>query len=104
MTSSDRLRELLVLTRQKIVDHGWKQYKMGDDAMGYCLTGAFSVVKRECIPEEAGCPGCVDARLFYKAMGEAVGHEKWVTSWNDSDGRTKEEVIDLLDRMIEVAT
>ena len=67
--------------------HGWVQRKSGSIGEGFCLIGAVINVtrdKHQCF-------------LANEALIRASGTISIVT-WNDTEGRTKEEVLELLER------
>lgn len=85
----DRIK---VLERAKLIlnEYGWCQGTYGDDSVGYCIMGATSEACPRGIPWSSivdTLQGLVTCRL---------------SAWNDAPGRTKEEVIDLLDSAINV--
>ena len=80
---------VLMLAASLIEHYGWVQHKYGNEMDGYCLAGAVGKAMN--------------------MLGEVhdIGHWKRVTAlvpasevivWNDTEGRTKQEVIDVLMR------
>lgn len=79
-----------------IEKYGWTQDKLGDETIGFCLLGAnyHHLVVNE---HDA------NARRFNRieqAIIDVNGGMS-VDIWNDAPGRTKEEVLALLDKAIE---
>lgn len=81
---------LMILERAKnlINAHGWTQGTYGSEDEGFCLMGAVSRANDDVIPW-----GAIDHLV------SALGSEQ-IIGWNDTFGRTKEEVLDLFDRTI----
>lgn len=67
------------LAASLIEEYGWQQCTLGDRQTGFCAVGAL-------IAAAAGLPHCVLVRPFMEHTGYRGA---W---WNDSPGRTKEEV------------
>lgn len=66
--------------------HGWVQRKCGTTGEGYCIIGAIIAVPKH----ESGHPAI-------EALREELGGQS-VVFWNDTEGRTQEEVLELLER------
>lgn len=110
--------EVLVLARE-IVSAGWTQEASARDEAGkvcsvehgveFCALGAIAAATRRLLPASPYCwlgmRGGASSRaasLLWKAI---PGGEPWcsVARYNDARGRTKEEIISLFDRAIELA-
>ena len=87
------------------------------EVLGSCLVGTLVRLAEDPdrAPSVADVWGCVDE--LYEAMHEQLGHDAFppgrsyshqqrrahlqtLTAWNDAPGRTREQVLDLLDRAI----
>lgn len=117
------LKEVLEKMKGLILAHGWVQGFMGDHQDGFCLLGA----QREAQPElpyprnDVGGDGLglQWQKDYEKWQAHQRGREvvrnhlltsigrdplaRTVHGWNDTPGRTKEEVLEALDRAIENA-
>ena len=78
--------EVLEQAAELIRRHGWVQRKYGTTGEGYCIIGAIIAVPKH----ESGYPAI-------EALREELGGQS-VMLWNDTEGRTKEEVLELLER------
>jgi hypothetical protein len=95
---------VLLIARDLLFEEGWTQFSQRDPAGSYCLTGALA--------RAAG-----DDRDAYLAALQSLGPHLGVSkcqfggfgchcavlTWNDSEGRTKREVVAKLDQVIEAA-
>lgn len=79
MTKPDS--EFLDCAAKYIEEHGWHQGSLSDAAGAVCLIGALSA-----------CGGGGSRQLYELLTGISHG----LAEWNDTPGRTPEEVIDLL--------
>ena len=100
MNHEDQSIELQVLARahRLIAVFGWVQGGYGDELTGYCVRGALDAAgygMELATAESVRRSGA----LLCKLVAE-MGFED-VTDWNDELGRTKQEVLDLLDRAVE---
>lgn len=86
------VKEALIKARALIKDHGWVQNQPGSHRDGFCMIGALAEI----------CP-MRQPDVFFEAVDalrDTTGYMH-VTSFNDAEGRTKEEVIQAFDRAIE---
>ena len=116
------LKEVLEKMKGAILEYGWIQGAMGTPTEGFCLLGAQSWVQQE--PPYPSMADFADDYEGYKRRwqkwsdhqkGREVVRNHLLTSigrdplastvhgWNDTPGRTKEEVLEALDRAIENA-
>lgn len=97
------LLDALKATRDWVADHEWIQ---GDwcrvlgtgpdgEVFGYCLLGSVQKVTTE---YPGGYMRVRDALSEY--LGSLYGWWSSVADWNDREGRTKDEVLVLLDELI----
>lgn len=69
--------------------NGWQQLSMGQPGGPRCVMGAFkSVLGEESIVEAVSTPAYLALRNYLD--------DDWVSEWNDADGRTAAEVIEVL--------
>ena len=93
MPNHSELRKDLVCARDIIKEHGWIQRRLGSRNVGYCLVGALvKAVGTEKLATRLG--GALD-HLGRFTDGDTV------PNWNDTEGRTREEVLELLETAIE---
>lgn len=85
-------KEALIKTRALIIDYGWVQNQPGSHRDGFSLIGALS----EICPLTR--PGVFSEAV--DALRNVTGYSH-VTSFNDAEGRTKEEVLWAFNRAIE---
>lgn len=76
---------------QRVIDrikkHGWTQYDFGRSEGPACLMGHISHALRN----------PVSKRSLVLGLGETVGSS--VIHWNDTPGRTKQDILDILEKM-----
>jgi hypothetical protein len=90
-----------------IEEHGWVQFSFGDETKGYCITGAimrasrddarmsqvlaYDMVAEQLKLDEVALPG---------VLPQFGGPGSWLalSYWNDSPGRTEQEVLRVLRR------
>lgn len=113
--------EVLARAKQLIETHGWVQGDYGGEDCGFCLFGAIDEATERLASDIQNAGG--DAGGFrgmhgtYPAMrrlksllpmvsdpydDEAVSAQQGVIQWNDTDGRSKEEVLALLTEALSV--
>lgn len=93
---ASELRQLLTGARNAILKHGWVQHKAGSLGEGFCLVGAIVAVssKRSTVYGN----GADVYRFLSKFTDGSPVH------WNDAPGRTREEVLELLETAIEAVS
>lgn len=69
-----------------IEEYGWVQGRFGNQVIGFCMIGAISYTF---IPKHSDAYN----PLLYATGWNGVGHKSSISIWNDTPGRTKEEVI-----------
>jgi hypothetical protein len=96
-------KEVLIATKWILQHTSWCQGLSGKDKDGApvdpgnpkcvsrCLTGALSVVE---------CESALLSKAHILLSNESGAHIRSAISFNDAPGRTKQEVLDLLDRTI----
>ncbi len=101
-TINDPIIQKLEDGKQVILDRGWCQFIRHDDCSRVCLLGAY-----------AGWGTIENTKPTTRAALEAlineipgcyqVGDHPWsrIAVWNNKYGRTKEQVLDLIDKAIE---
>lgn len=99
----DTVKEALIAARQLLVDVGWVQgdFSKSDSAqkcIGYCAAGALYEITQNQAPQLTS-----PARQLLGLTVESLGAEG-LLHFNDTPGRTKEEVLALFDRAIEAAS
>ncbi len=102
------LKQLFIFAR-KTVENGWIQGALAMDggggdtlptdpkAISWCALGAFQA---NCVDKDfAPCGGY----LYFKAqeLFRKVNNIHIISEWNDAEGRTKEEVLQAFDNVIE---
>lgn len=87
------LHKLLSDARDLIKEHGWVQNKFGSRSEGFCLVGAL--VKTNYRHKYR--PGLEAEAASFLAEISGVG----VLTWNDEPGRSKEQVLELLETAME---
>lgn len=81
-------QQLLLDAAQYIRDHGWCQHQLMNRHGAVCLAGALE-----------SAPGWKNAQDAIEAVARLQPHASiWVSVWNDKPGRTKEEVIAVLEK------
>lgn len=101
MSKEQSLKDTLVEARSLIQDVGWTQgtyatYAEGNKVIGYCALGALSAT-------HAGPEIRHDAIMrLSKQTVQYNGSD--IVSYNDAEGRTKEEVLAVFDQAIESVT
>lgn len=94
------IKEVLVQAKQILVQQGWCQGQYTDNKGRCCMSEAIQRVhnpdpKHSWLSEEDGTS---QAHSFlYKFLRGSIA------KWNDTDGRTQEEVLSKLDEAIEAA-
>lgn len=78
---------------------GWTQLRMGDYGMGFCILGAINIVAQRHPTHMSRMAHLLKVRLADRIGTGDLSVENTIARWNDSPGRTKEQVINLLDEM-----
>ena len=102
-----------ILTRARVlVLSGWVQRKEAQDEQGllcdpnnpracsYCVSGAVSRAAFDQAREGSATAGYYARRALYGQIEETLRFHEGLVHWNDRDGRTLEEVVDLIDRSL----
>lgn len=94
--------DILTSTKAVLENEGWTQENF-HDANGYCILGAFnkSFNDLEGTPDDYGTY-CEATKYASDCCGERYGIFSLI-GWNDGAGRTKEDVLNLLDCAIDRA-
>jgi len=74
--------------KKRIEKYGWTQFSNGNRRHGFCVYGAITA--------EGGL-----THQAYLYLQDCIG--KRPVDWNDEKGRTKEEVLELFDKAIELS-
>lgn len=95
--------EILRNARRAIIDHGWIQGSFGRPERGFCMVGALNVS----FTSEQDIEPYLLARTYIEnvvvAGSTPLAHWPYVEDWNDVPGRTKEEVLVVLDEAMKLA-
>lgn len=76
-----------------IEKYGWIQYSSGSREQGFCITGALYASVPQLYRENLVTPAFLE---FNNWLSEVEGKPFSVPGWNDTTGRTKEEVLTYL--------
>ena len=86
-----------------IGEHGWIRGRLGNRAMGFCLLGACAhamLEHQEVWTEMSPIMFALRATVAPDVPVTSPDDIQWrVIAWNDDDRRTKQDVLDLLDRI-----
>lgn len=88
------LHKLFLEARDLIKEHGWVRLKAGSFEEGFCLVGA--VVRAAKPGNTVEGVGAEAYDLLRRLTDHEHPHE-----WNDTKGRTEDEVLDLLETAVE---
>jgi uncharacterized protein (TIGR02266 family) len=92
---------VLLIARDLLHEKGWTQFAARDPAGSYCLTGALSKAAGEDREAYRAALQSMGPRLRVPACAfGGFNCHCAVLSWNDHEGRTKNEVIAKLDEVI----
>jgi hypothetical protein len=91
MPSKRKAANLLRKTAKLLEDKGWAQLTWGNDTSGYCAIGGLRMVQFNYPYSASSDP---NYQLARKALRTVLGGVD-VIAWNDTPGRTAEEVIKL---------
>lgn len=99
----ERLKEVRTfLTESKWIQGSYRK-PLPEGGEGYCLSGAIRYAPSSiaCVPDFAFdvCPKCQNDEVVRKSLGTIISDQIHV--WNDRAGRTKDEVLKLLDKAIQ---
>ncbi len=95
-------RKVLVLARAK-VERRWIQGAATDIRGGVCLAAAIQSASDQLFGTgEIRRSGRADG-LVMEVITKKYGHYTGIPHWNDSDSRTKQQVLDVLDTAIRLA-
>lgn len=100
-----QLREVLTDARDLISEHGWVQMKLGSRGGGFCIAGALvHATELQCLRQKQEGDRFVRNRLgdSFKHIARVLDGDN-IIDWNDAEGRTQEEVLELLELAIEAA-
>lgn len=105
MSQATTVKEVLIAAKWILENYGWCQGFYAKDAEGqrvygyhiegaacYCTLGALNMVETAADGLRAGATDLVI---------EVIGNDWIVSDWNDTPGRTKDEVLETFDRAIE---
>ena len=111
--SERRHNQRVILERAKglIEKYGWVQGKLGHVDIGYCLKGAVdraevlqSIGEESCMSPSAASVSAQDACYLLRRLANMRlifnEDEGAIPVYNDTPGRTKGEILDLLDEAI----
>lgn len=90
--------------RTRLVDVGWirGQLELGDDngkLLGYCVVGAVAPCRESVSNDQVLALRALNQVAF---QGDAANQltTSGLVEWNDAEGRTKEQVVELIDKTI----
>jgi hypothetical protein len=87
------VKDTLIATKQFVETHEWIQGQLTNHNGGYCLLGVLDEVE----PDGQRLP-------VYRFLCEHLQvSDGGVSIWNDKFGRTKQDVLDMLDKAIEAS-
>lgn len=91
---------ILKKAKALIQTHGWQQDNYGDASCGFCALGAIRVATSGSVnvPYDDNYGTYYDARMIFR---HTIGGP--IPSWNDTAGRTKEDVLEAFDKAIELS-
>lgn len=95
-TQLNRTVQLLLSAKSRLEKDGWCQCELHADSGAHCLWGSFEFKDRE---EMIEINHILEHTIRLKS-----GFRFDVPQWNDASNRTKEEVLALLDKAVELAT
>jgi hypothetical protein len=90
MSYSQQVREDATSAADYIREHGWCQHQWENASGSVCLKGAAS--------KATDCDLLRHTPLIY-ALRETIGIPEGLSDWNDTPGRTKEEVLAVFDKI-----
>lgn len=90
------LNDLLRDARDLIGEHGWVQYKNGSLGDGFCTIGALLMARSNRGWADSRDGGLTEAA---KLLSRIV--DRPIMVWNDTDGRTEKEVLEVFDSAID---
>lgn len=90
--TTDQLSDLVIATlregKELVQTCGWTRLRSGNRSQGLCIVGAIYEQKGQAFVNV----------IATQAMSAATGEDRDVMGWNDVQGRTKEEVLELFDK------
>lgn len=93
----DEASRVLSRAADLLEEHGWVQRQYGDPVIGFCLVGAIDWVTfgQTDIPPSGVEIFEIEARLFRSINLDSgsLRDRNALTGWNDTWGRTKDEVV-----------
>ena len=101
MSYSEQVRKDAKAAADYIREHGWCQGEFVNKKGACCMAGARNAVTIG-NPQGTHSPYLKDGATRELALREAVNNElfdTWTVPWNDTPGRTKEEVLEVFDRI-----
>lgn len=90
------IKNLLVSAKNLILTDGWIQGDYGDSESGFCILGAVSAAYDEAALDDDGAVAREACKRLQATLSD-LGFVTSVAAWNDRDGRTEQQVLDLLD-------
>lgn len=89
------VKDILIDTKKFLLSKEWHQGSYSNSSKtSFCLLGALDQVAESTLEKDAA--DTVIRKLVVSEMGPNAG----IVSWNDKEGRTKQEVLALLDKAI----
>jgi hypothetical protein len=101
-------KQVLLATRWIITNIGWCQGMAWKDKKGHIIFGKETILNGKatlgacCLSGAIGLVECEKTTMFgaLNTIEKAID-QTHVTTWNDKKGRTKEQVLALLDKLIQ---
>lgn len=93
--------KLLLVARDLLYEKGWTQFALRDPEAGYCLSGALARAAGDDVEGFRAALSTLGPRLGVPACPfGGFGCHCAVLAWNDTEGRTKDDVVAKLDEVI----
>lgn len=91
-------KEIIVKAHQLIAEHGWVRGYYGSAHVGYCAIGAICAAH----PDQSGVNtgALADIIAAIGMVERRLGKHSSLVMYNDAYGRTKEEILNLLEECI----
>lgn len=98
-------KDVLVSAKNLINIEGWIQYEP-HNPYGYCIVGALREVAgwEKCMRDENRYNAYVKASAAVSDAIKSIAEKTTaIPDWNDSSSRTKQEVLDMFDKAVQIA-
>jgi uncharacterized protein (TIGR02266 family) len=93
--------KMLLIARDLLYEKGWTQFALRDPEAGYCLSGALARAAGDDVDGFRAALLTLGPRLGVPACPfGGFGCHCAILTWNDAEGRTKDDVVAKLDEVI----